>query len=280
MTTFRFETITPAEALNIQSQDIVLFAGGSANAVSVFFDTSAGTPAPVTIAFGGRTLAFGQNILAVSSHDGLQFSDSSELQIGGSGADVLVTRELDDALFGGPGDDSLLGHGGNNVVQGNAGNDHILTDEGSDTIFGGQGDDIIITGVGGTLATEGIDFAQGNKGDDSIGGGAGADTLLGGQGNDLILGGAGNDYLSGDRGDDRLDGGAGADIFHAVDDGGTDQVDDFNLAEGDRVQLDPGTAFQVTQVGEDTVVTLAGDGRMVLLGVDMTTLHGDWIFGS
>jgi serralysin len=137
-------------------------------------------------------------------------------------------------------------------------------------------------GMGGVMvmASEAGDFAEGNKGADTIAGGAGSDTLLGGQGNDVVQGGAGNDFISGDRGDDTLSGGAGADIFHAVADGGTDRVLDFSVAEGDRVQVDPGTMFQVMQMGADTVITLMGGGQMVLVGVNMATLHGDWIFGA
>lgn len=59
-----------------------------------------------------------------------------------------------------------------------------------------------------------------------------------------------------------MSGGAGADIFHTFSDAGIDRVIDFSLAQGDRVQLDPGT-FTVSQVG-----------------VDMTTLTAGWIFGA
>ena len=55
---------------------------------------------------------------------------------------------------------------------------------------------------------------------------------------------------------------------------------DFNLAQGDRVQLDPGTTFSVSQVGADTVITMGGGGQMVLVSVAMSSLTGDWIFGA
>ena len=55
---------------------------------------------------------------------------------------------------------------------------------------------------------------------------------------------------------------------------------DFSLAQGDRVQLDPGTLYTVSQVGADTVIDLNGGGQMVLVGVQMSTLTTGWIFGA
>src|SRR5436190_266265 len=81
------------------------------------------------------------------------------------------------------------------------------------------------------------------------GGDSGADTLLGGQGDDLLVAGSGDDFLSGDRGGDTVTGGAGADTFHVTVDGSVDRITDFHIAEGDRVQLDAGTMFQVMQMG-------------------------------
>ena len=52
---------------------------------------------------------------------------------------------------------------------------------------------------------------------------------------------------------------------------------DFNLAEGDRVLLDPGTHFTVNQVGADTVVDLGNGDQVILVGVSMSSLTGNWI---
>jgi serralysin len=73
-------------------------------------------------------------------------------------------------------------------------------------------------------------------------------------------------------------GGAGADIFHTSQDAGIDRVLDFHLSEGDRVMLDPGTTFTVSQVGADTVIDLGGGNEMILVGVQMSTLTGNWVF--
>ena len=102
--------------------------------------------------------------------------------------------------------------------------------------------------------------------------------VRGGQGDDVLVGGDGNDFLSGDRGNDTITGGAGADIFHGSQDAGIDRVTDFNLSEGDRVMLDPGTIFTVSQVGADTVIDMGGGNQMILVGVQMSTLPPGTIF--
>jgi Ca2+-binding RTX toxin-like protein len=80
------------------------------------------------------------------------------------------------------------------------------------------------------------------------------------------VGGSGADFISGDRGTDTESGGAGADIFHSSQDAGVDKVLDFNLAPGDRVMLDPGTTYTVSQVGADTVIDMGGGNEMILAG--------------
>jgi Ca2+-binding RTX toxin-like protein len=140
----------------------------------------------------------------------------------------------------------------------NAGNTQQVTLTGS-----AQADSL----VGGTAA-------------DTLSGGAGNDTFRGGQDNDVVSGGDGGDFVSGDKGDDTMAGGSGADIFHTFGDAGIDRVLDFNLSAGDRVQLGPGTQFTTSQVGEDTVINMTGGGQMVLVGVSLTTLTGNWIFGA
>jgi Ca2+-binding RTX toxin-like protein len=128
------------------------------------------------------------------------------------------------------------------------------------------------------IQSAGGDIMNGNRGLDSLTGGMGADTLRGGQGDDLIRGAQGDDLLFGDLGTNSLRGGAGADVFHAGP--GVDQVSDFSLAQGDRVQLDPGVTHTESQSGADTLITLSDGGQMTLAGVQMTSLTGDWIFNA
>jgi len=125
---------------------------------------------------------------------------------------------------------------------------------------------------------EGDDIVYGNLGDDTGDGGIGADIVRGGQGDDVLRGGDGADFLSGDLGSDTITGGAGADIFNSFGGAGVDRVLDFNRGEGDRVRLDPGSTYTVNQQGADTVVAVAGGATVVLVGVQMSALTGDWIF--
>jgi Ca2+-binding RTX toxin-like protein len=104
--------------------------------------------------------------------------------------------------------------------------------------------------------------------------------VRGGQGDDLVNGGAGDDFVSGDRGNDTITGGAGADLFHGSQDAGIDRVLDFHLSEGDRVMLDPGTTYTVSQVGTDTVIDMGAGNQMILVGVQFSTLTPGWIFGA
>jgi Ca2+-binding RTX toxin-like protein len=75
------------------------------------------------------------------------------------------------------------------------------------------------------------------RGDDALCGSGGSDTLHGGRGGDTLFGGDGNDVLNGGAGEDRLVGGAGGDIFQFRLASGHDVVEDFALAEGDRLAI-------------------------------------------
>jgi Ca2+-binding RTX toxin-like protein len=172
-----------------------------------------------------------------------------------------------DTLMGGAGFDNLQGNQGDDIIDGGSG--------GSDWLVGGQNDDSI-------TAHTGQNILYGNLGNDTLHGGNGGDVVRGGQGDDSIAGGSGNDFISGDRGNDTESGGAGADLFHGSQDAGIDRVLDFNPAEGDRVELDPGTTYTVSQVDADTVIDMgpiAGvPNQMILVGVQLSTLKDGWIF--
>jgi Ca2+-binding RTX toxin-like protein len=194
---------------------------------------------------------------------------------GGAADDTITGWGGGDYLRGNSGDDSITGGTGFDDINGNKGNDTISGDltVGSDWLVGGQNNDSI-------TAHAGQNLVYGNLGDDTLQGGAGGDILRGGQGDDSIAGGSGADFVSGDRGNDTESGGGGADIFHTSQDAGVDRVLDFSLAQGDRVELDPGTTFAVTQVGGDTVIDLGAGNEMILIGVQMSTLTPGWIFGA
>jgi Ca2+-binding RTX toxin-like protein len=206
-----------------------------------------------------------------------------------SGPDSVMGTADDDTLMGGAGDDIISGRGGANYLRGGEGDDIILGGDGfddahgnmgDDVVYGGGGDDWVVGGKGDDLlyGDDGRDIVYGNLGQDTCVGGTGDDLIRGGQGNDVVIGGAGNDWLSGDRGDDTISGGLGADVFHSFGEAGLDLVLDFHAAEGDRVQLDPGTVYTVRQAGADTVIDMEGGATMVLAGVTAAALPPGWIF--
>jgi Ca2+-binding RTX toxin-like protein len=180
----------------------------------------------------------------------------------GDGSDYLRGEDGDDQIFGGLAFDDVHGNMGNDTVSGGQGGDWVVGGKDNDVLFGDEGDDIV----------------YGNLGDDTCDGGTGADLVRGGQGADILRGGDGNDFISGDLGNDTATGGAGADVFNSFGDAGIDRVADFNRSEGDQVRLDPGSTFTVSQVGADTVVNVTGGAQVVLVGVQMSTLTGNWIF--
>jgi Ca2+-binding RTX toxin-like protein len=190
-----------------------------------------------------------------------------------AGADTITETGGVNYLRGGDGNDSISGGVGFDDINGNQGNDTCVSGGGDDWVVGGKDNDSLTGSAGQNLV-------YGNLGADTCEGGGGNDIVRGGQDNDIVSGGAGDDFVSGDKGSDTVTGGAGADIFHTFGDAGVDRVTDFSLSQGDRVQLDPGTVYTVSQVGADTVINMSGGGQMTLLGVQMSTLTPGWIFGA
>jgi len=210
---------------------------------------------------------------------------------GSASADDIIGNAFNNTLLGGGGNDTIDGGGGSNYLRGEDGDDSMLGGAGFDDINGNMGDDVASGGdgadwvVGGkdddSLSGDaGADIVYGNLGDDTCAGGSGDDIVRGGQQDDVLSGDAGADWMSGDRGDDTITGGAGADVFHTFGEAGIDRVTDFNRADGDRVQLDPGTTYTVAASGTDVVISLGGGGQMVLVGASLSSLTGDWIFGA
>jgi serralysin len=209
-----------------------------------------------------------ENAVGGSGADVIHGNDAGNTIDGGAGADRIDggTRGSN-RLFGGDGDDVIVGGADFDAVNGNKGEDTIDGGAGgNDWLLGGQGDDQIVAHAGNVIL-------NGNIGADAVLGGAGADLVRGGQGNDLLNGGGGDDQIFGDLGADTMTGGPGADIFHFALGGGVDVVADFNLADGDRIQLDGAPAYAVAQSGSDTVISIGvGADQLVLIGVQAATL--------
>jgi len=214
--------------------------------------------------------------------DSLSGADGADELWGEAGADTLSGGSGSDNLYGGDGVSYLRGDDGDDSITGGGAFDDINGNAGADTAVGGAGDDWVVGGRDSDRLSgeDGGDIVYGNLGSDTCDGGAGDDLVRGGQQDDVLTGGAGDDWLSGDRDSDTITGGAGADVFHTFGDAGLDRVTDFSQAEGDRVQLDPGTQYTVAQVGADTVITMTGGGQMILVGVTLSALAPGWIFGA
>ena len=231
----------------------------------------------------------GDQVIGSEANDRLRGYAGGDTINAGGGADFADGGEGDDQVFGGTGNDVIVDPSGTNYLRGEDGDDYILGGSGfddangnmgNDTISGGPGDDYSVGGKDNDMlfGDAGNDIVWGNLGNDTCDGGDGADQVRGGQGDDSVSGGAGNDFVSGDRGNDTIAGGTGADNFHGSQDAGIDRVVDFSLAQGDRVQLDPGTTYTLSQVGADTVLDMGAGNQMILVGVSMTSLTATSIF--
>jgi Ca2+-binding RTX toxin-like protein len=137
------------------------------------------------------------------------------------------------------------------------------------SLAGGAGNDLLIapaTTAPGTTAT-----LQGN---------AGNDALIGRGGNDVLQGGPGDDMLFGGIGTNQLNGGPGRDLF--VFEGGTDTIQDFTPADGDRIRI-TGDAATVSALVASAVATPDGvrltpeaGASITLLGISPQELSTDW----
>ncbi|MCI3131616.1 matrixin family metalloprotease [Phenylobacterium aquaticum] len=210
---------------------------------------------------------------------GLAYGTVIENVKAGSGNDTVMGNDVDNVIEGNGGQDYLRGGAGNDTLMGGDDFDDLNGNVGNDTEYGGNGADWVVGGKDNDqlYGESGNDIVYGNLGNDTISGGDGADWVRGGQGDDSVSGGAGDDLIYGDRGNDTISGGAGADAFHSFGDAGIDRVIDFNRAEGDRVILDPGTAYTVAQSGADVVISMTGGAQMILTGVSLSSLSDGWI---
>jgi serralysin len=242
---------------------------------------------------------FFSNVGGLTGNVAVAQSTQIENAIGGFGADTLNGNALANELSGNAGSDRIFGAAGRDTIDGGSGANYLRGDDGDDSITGGAGFDDINgnvgndTGSGGAgddwvvggkdndrlFGDDGADLVYGNLGSDTLDGGAGADTVRGGQGDDVAQGGPGADFISGDLGSDTLSGGAGADVFNSFAGSGLDRILDFNILEGDRLQIAAGNTWTMAQVGDDTVITLGPGDQVILTGVQSTDLTGDWIFG-
>lgn len=103
---------------------------------------------------------------------------------------------------------------------------------------------------------------------------------MGGAGDDHIDGGKGDDYIDGGKGDDVLIGGHGADVFAFGKKSGFDKILDFDVSEGDKLDLSALHIdihdFRVVDAHGGAAINLGDHAEVVLIGVDVSDLSADF----
>lgn len=311
LTNDKFGQDTPGKlySVTINGKVHVLPASGSVDLATTYGVLTIAASGAYTYKLGANAPATNvtENFtMTLKDYDGDTATSTLQMNIvnsplnGGSGNDTLNGTNDANTMNGNGGNDWLYGNGGNDIIHGNAGNDYIdgglgndklYGDDGNDELIGRQGDDIIyggagnddIYGDGGTGDTyagndklygeAGDDYIFAGAGNDYIDGGSGNDTLYGWTGNDTIIGGTGHDHIIGGAGNDVLTGGGGADTFwYMSKNEGLDRITDFNLAQGDKLELsnvltnfDPvtdaiGKFLIATYSGGDTTISVNNAG--------------------
>ncbi|WP_085033287.1 calcium-binding protein [Ensifer aridi] len=173
-------------------------------------------------------------IIGSSRPDRINTGLGDTLVFAGAGDDNVLAGAGDDWIFGGRGRDTVHGGAGSDTVLGEGGRDRLHGGEGADWIFGGEGDDAVCGG-------DGDDLLLGDDDDDTVHGGGGNDILCGGDGRDCLDGGAGDDIfrLGTQRRDDGnvYSGGSGSDLFLLVAGFDRDMIQDFSIAQSDRLAI-------------------------------------------
>ncbi|MDB5471287.1 MAG: hypothetical protein JWR84_2847 [Caulobacter sp.] len=265
---------------------------------------------------GGDILTGGAGADQLSGGDGADklFGGLGSDELGGGAGNDRINGEDDiDTLTGGGGNDLLDGGVGADVMTGGTENDIYIVDNALDQTIelAGEGFDIVRTDFDGWVLSDNIEGLElqgvadidgsGNSGANNIQGNAGGNTLSGLAGVDTINGNDGNDIVIGGEGNDLLRGGLGLDSFVVAHAFGatleTDQVFDFQTAEGDLVDLSGAFAGTVVLVGAFTrhagemtltfaagITTLrldtTGDGRtdyQMKINGDVTADSGGWL---
>ena len=226
------------------------------------------------------------------SHDpsGVIVNLSTTSATDGWGGHDTITINTVENITGSAFNDILTGDSHTNIITGGAGDDTLIGGGSGDTMDGGDGIDTVdysaTTGSVtvdlsyGTASGDGSDILSnienitGSSHNDILTGDTHDNYLSGGDGNDTMSGGDGNDILDGGNGVDSLTGGNGADtfLFMAATITNSDNIQDFNTGQGDKIDIkDILTAYdpihdaitdfvQITTSGSDSILKVDIDG--------------------
>jgi serralysin len=118
-------------------------------------------------------------------------------------------------------------------------------------------------------------FIFGNKRDNNLWGTASDETIRAMAGNDKVRAGAGDDTLEGGTGRDLLWGQDGADTFKFGNKNGRDDIKDFSLADGDKIDLSGVTAItDYTDLVSNHLFNWKGSAY-----IQVSKSHDIWIIG-
>ncbi len=219
------------------------------------------------------------------------FTNANYLR-GSNHADHLEGDSDDNRFRGSGGDDLIDGGLGDDQVDHNDSIGSVIADLSQNTVFddgkGGRDTLVSIENINGGY---GDDIISGDAQDNEIRGNTGDDVLIGGDGDDFLRGGSGDifqdggnlldgdDILIGGDGSDTLRGGDGADTFVMLAGPGFDVIEDFNLSDGDKIDLRAVAAsvgdftfFQYDAGGNFTDINVGPNVLFRVEGVDLTSL--------
>jgi Ca2+-binding RTX toxin-like protein len=148
----------------------------------------------------GEQVVFRDNPLTSGADTNyIKYTGDQHIVLGGTdNADILISSEGDDTVWGDGGNDRIEGGDGNDQLRGGAGDDIITDTGGDDNLQGGDGNDVLHGG-------NGVNLIIGGFGNDFIITGEDASEAIGGQGNDFILGSKANEQDMGNEGDDWIE---------------------------------------------------------------------------
>ncbi|MCX5508149.1 retention module-containing protein [Pseudomonas sp. BJa3] len=222
------------------------------------------------------------NVEAIGINDSIQLVELNPFDSDGVPQANIDPSKLAEAIFGTtesvrPGNDTVDGGGGNDILFGDlitfdgiaSAGVHAIQDYVADKL--NMPVNAVNTETMHNFITEhSAEFNVSGRND-------GADTLLGGAGQDIIFGQGGDDHIEGGKGDDVLIGGKGADTFvWRAGDEGNDVIRDFNVQEGDRLDLRDllqseediaiDNFLRITTVDGETTLQASSDGKLNAAG--------------
>ena len=223
---------------------------------------------------GTDTLISINNIIGSSADNIIVSNTAANIIRGGGGNDtiVVVADNLRDTFSGQSGNDTIDYSGYTNglTVTLNGTNTVIVSGSGSNPAGPADNRDRISS----------ISNFTGGSGDDAITGDNSINILKGGAGNDRINGDGGDDVLNGGAGNDRLTVSTGNDTIVLEAGFGNDRAIGFDAIGGPGVQdlidltglgitvANFAASVTITDIGNDTLITIGTDGTLRLVGVD------------